>query len=137
MSLETETLRTSTYVDDLVTGCSSLEAALQLQTDLIGLLQRSGFELRKWASNNPALLNNLPSSHTALDPAICFDSQSVTESSLKILGFRWNASSDIFFFSINIPAPNPCIKRTLLSHLAQIFDPLEILTFLIKILLNI
>lgn len=137
--LAADTLRTSTYVDDLVTGCSSLEAALQLQKDLISLLQRGGFELRKWASNNPALLNRLPSSHTALDPAVCFGSQSVSESSLKILGLRWNASSDIFFFSINIPALNLCTKRTLLSHLAQIFDPLGILTpvtFLLKHLIQ-
>jgi len=48
------------YVDDLMSGASSQAEALQLQKELNELSARGGFELRKWASNDPALLIFLP-----------------------------------------------------------------------------
>ncbi|XP_026325377.1 uncharacterized protein LOC113234292 [Hyposmocoma kahamanoa] len=39
------------YMDDLLSGSHSIEAARQLQADLINLLKPGGFNLRKWSSN--------------------------------------------------------------------------------------
>ena len=44
------------YVDDLLTGCSNLEEAKNLQDQLIKTLQTGGFPLRKWTSNSPKLI---------------------------------------------------------------------------------
>jgi hypothetical protein len=44
------------YVDDVLTGADSLETALQIRKELTTILQQTGFELRKFASNNVTLL---------------------------------------------------------------------------------
>lgn len=135
--LAAEALRTSTYVDDIVTGSCSYESTLLLQQQLVDLLRKGGFELQKWSSNCPQLLNQLPSSRLAIDP-VSFDSASTTDSSLKVLGLEWNASTDSFRFCVKFPN-KPCTKRTMLSTLARIFDPLGMLspvTFLIKHLIQ-
>ncbi|XP_063832771.1 uncharacterized protein LOC135081918 [Ostrinia nubilalis] len=49
-------LEESFYMDDLIHGSHSLEAAKQLQNDMINLLKSGGFHLRKWKSNAPELL---------------------------------------------------------------------------------
>ncbi|XP_030760561.1 uncharacterized protein LOC115885714 [Sitophilus oryzae] len=48
--LAAKVLETDIFVDDVVTGCSSVESALQLQQDLVALCSSGGFELRKWSS---------------------------------------------------------------------------------------
>lgn len=48
-----------TYVDDIATGTFTLENVCALRKDLIELLKLDGFELRKWPSNHPAVLEVL------------------------------------------------------------------------------
>ncbi|XP_063923045.1 uncharacterized protein LOC135137352 [Zophobas morio] len=128
-------LQENTYVDDIVTGASSLEAARELKSQLICLLKQGCFELRKWASNEPALLDDLPESHLA-NQSRSFETDQ--ETSLKILGLQWTPSSDCFHFHTQ-PFNRLCTKRQILSHLARIFDPLGMLspvTFILKHLIQ-
>jgi len=46
--------RNGFYVDDLIAGTDNLDTALSLQQDLIDMLKKGGFTLRKWTSNQPA-----------------------------------------------------------------------------------
>ncbi|XP_060811419.1 uncharacterized protein LOC132904723 [Bombus pascuorum] len=48
------------YVDDVLTGSDTRNEALSLRTDLTELLKLAGLTIRKWASNDRALLNGLP-----------------------------------------------------------------------------
>lgn len=54
------------YVDDLLTGADTIEEARRARNEIIGLLRLGAFELSKWASNRPDLLediqdqNNIP-----------------------------------------------------------------------------
>lgn len=125
---------TSSYVDDITGGCSTIEGAKALQQELIALLAKGGFELRKWCSNDTRLLVDFPASYLFNENVLNFES----DSTLKILGLQWNHSSDVFQFSVS-PVGKGCTKRSLLSNLAKIFDPLGILspvTFLIKHLIQ-
>ncbi|KAG5869215.1 hypothetical protein JTB14_006539 [Gonioctena quinquepunctata] len=61
--LAAENIRHSSYVDDFVGGASTFEEARVLITELIALMKLGGFELRKWSSNEPFLLSDLPESH--------------------------------------------------------------------------
>ncbi|GFU60121.1 integrase catalytic domain-containing protein [Trichonephila clavipes] len=49
-----------TYVDDFLGGSFSIDSAKQLVADLNPVLSQGGFTLRKWASNAPAVIQNLP-----------------------------------------------------------------------------
>lgn len=122
--LATNVLLSDIYVDDIVTGCNSVEEALKLQADLTLLLKRGGFELRKWASNNNLLLCNLPQDIIHSN-SLHFDEK--TENTIKILGLKWNPSEDTFSYSVR-PLDKPCTKRNILSELARIYDPLGFLT---------
>ena len=50
----------STYVDDVLTGTDDLDAAFQLRDELIKLLKAGGFRLRKWVSNHPEFIEEIP-----------------------------------------------------------------------------
>ena len=48
------------YVDDLLSGTSTTEDAINVQQEISSLLQTAGFTLREWASNHSALLDTIP-----------------------------------------------------------------------------
>lgn len=115
-----ETLREETFVDDIITGAPSLQAAIELRDDLIQLLQRGQFELRKWSSNDPRFLADLRDDHCQL-PKSFFDSQD--DSSFKILGIKWDPVTDAFSYSYS-NSDIKYTKRSILSTVARIYDPL-------------
>ncbi|XP_024891843.1 uncharacterized protein LOC112467443, partial [Temnothorax curvispinosus] len=117
-------LEESVYVDDVVTSVESVEKARELQRQLQALLKTAGFELRKWASSHPSVLADL-------DPELRSQSllsfESPEDQFLKVLGLRWYPQTDDFGFQVN-PLDRDYTKRTILSELARIFDPLGFLT---------
>lgn len=112
----------SFYVDDLVTGFDCLEEAKQVQSDIITIMESAGFHLRKWSSNHPELIENLPSSDTEMELSFKNNIESI-----KTLGVMWNPSSDIL--RLSIPSLEDCsifTKRTISAESGQIYDPLGI-----------
>lgn len=133
--LASKMLLTDVYVDDIVSGSHSLLEARKLQMEFVSLLQSGGFELRKWCSNNPQLLAHLPPDHCQTHP---LDFGTSIDVAVKILGLQWNPVSDSFAYSVS-PLNRSCTKRTLLSELARIYDPigfLSPLTFFAKRLIQ-
>lgn len=126
-------LTDDTYVDDIVTGCATIDEAISLQRELTQLLQKGGFELHKWTSNKPQALSHL--SPLLVNPAArSLDSDETT----KVLGLLWLPSSDVFTYNVT-PMDRPCTKRHILSELARVFDPIGFLTpitFFIKYLMQ-
>ena len=114
-----------TYVDDIIAGSFYLEEAQQLQRELISLLAKGGFQLRKWSSNQQSLLKDLDPDHLSFNPR-SLNTPDI-DSSLKVLGLKWNPIQDSFTFEINL-LDRPCTKRNLLSELARVFDPLGYLS---------
>lgn len=115
-----EVLSGETFMDDITTGCSSLQEARQLKADIVSLLSKGHFELRKWSTNTAELLSDVPSDH-------CQTSKSFDESGnefVKILGIRWNPSSDNFSYTFSDSFDVNFTKRSILSIVARIFDPL-------------
>jgi len=111
-------LVTSTYVDDIVAGADSEDQAVELQHQVISLLRKGGFNLKKWASNCEALLKDISNEDRAVDaPFELKDDQSV-----KVLGLHWGTTSDVLGYHININKVNPT-KRSILSTIARLYDP--------------
>ncbi|GFX64449.1 retrovirus-related Pol polyprotein from transposon TNT 1-94 [Trichonephila clavipes] len=78
------------YLDDILSGCSSLNELESLMTELPQLFKRAGMSLHKWCFSHST--NNFSDLH--------FD-QSCEESITKTLGLLWNSSSDTFCFSFS------------------------------------
>lgn len=56
-----------TYVDGMAFSTPSVNLAIKLKTDLINLLQKGCFELKKWASSHREVLSDIPiSDHHAI-----------------------------------------------------------------------
>lgn len=81
------------YVDDLLTGAETVEDTLTLRDEILEILRRGAFKLRKWSSNDKRLLNNMPGEGTA---EVRFDG----EVSSRVLGILWNPARDGFRFAI-------------------------------------
>lgn len=112
------------YVDDVMTGSSSVEGLIHLQREMVELLSKAKLELRKWTSNCWPLLSHLPQD-------ACEFSWTDPEQSkmwIKVLGMFWSPASDEFSFHMGKLREHPLpTRRTLLSEISQIFDPLGFL----------
>ncbi|XP_029171148.1 uncharacterized protein LOC114940595 [Nylanderia fulva] len=76
-------LRHQTYVDDCAFGADDHILARQTRDQLIALLAKGGFRLRKWASNSPDLLSDLdPADHGLATHKVLQDDEH-----LKVLGW--------------------------------------------------
>ncbi|XP_028157810.1 uncharacterized protein LOC114350993 isoform X2 [Ostrinia furnacalis] len=122
--LAKQIIKSHVYVDDVVCGFDSFDVAQEAKTQLIKLFNLGRFELRKWVSNEPQLLSDLPI-ELHLQGSVSLDQ--AEPSPLKVLGLKWDPSSDSFLFSVK-PEIKPCTKRSILSELARIFDPLGFLS---------
>nr|XP_041630604.1 uncharacterized protein LOC121502051 [Drosophila kikkawai] len=88
--------------------------------ELQAALDSAGFPLRKWTSNERALLKALPKEHLLSTDFLDLEEVSTT----KTLGVRWNATTDEFYFvptEVTIQANYS--KRDVLSQIAKLFDP--------------
>lgn len=97
--LDSHAIMQETYVDDITSGAADISSAVVLRDELISLLDKAGFSLRKWASSHSEVLTGLPSDH--IQSVIEFsDDQSGT---LKVLGLEWKHESDVFTYIVSPP----------------------------------
>ncbi|XP_018402353.1 PREDICTED: uncharacterized protein LOC108779395, partial [Cyphomyrmex costatus] len=101
-------------------GAEDLVLLKQTRDQVKQMLMAGGFKPHKWASNDPRLMDDIPEAEQALRVNKTFD----CTTSLKILGISWNPCEDEF--RVQIRSENPLIftKRSFLSLIARIFDPL-------------
>ena len=80
-----------------------------------------GFPLRKWVSNHPTVLETLSPQVLAAEPFALRDASRST----SILGLFCFPTESSFFYKVEKLEPLTTItKRTVLSRIARIFDPL-------------
>ncbi|XP_063979046.1 uncharacterized protein LOC135163507 [Diachasmimorpha longicaudata] len=110
------------YVDDFISGADHPDELINIRDEMIALLARGGFSIRKWTSNHNASLESITKHNLDLDCLIRNDSVQ------KTLGIVWDARDDLLRYTIHPIDPNAvATKRKLLSELSKIFDPLGLL----------
>lgn len=109
------------FMDDLMSGAETVEAARERVVEISALLDNYGFPLKKWASNMPAALEDVPKMDRVDN---LLEIQEGEEPTIKTLGIGWNFQRDVFKISVSLAFPEKMTKRTLLSFAAKIFDPL-------------
>ncbi|UYV69429.1 hypothetical protein LAZ67_6003549, partial [Cordylochernes scorpioides] len=114
-------LKSDFYVDDLLTGCETVENGRKLIRELDQLLQAGGFKLRQWASNKPTILNTLQETDKST-----FYANVDRENTLGInlLGINWNPRNDEIGLRKLEIIKNAPTKRNILSQMTKIYDPL-------------
>lgn len=108
------------YIDDLYTGCDSIEELKYIYKSVVETLKHGCFNLRKFKSNIPFIFNLSKSNNT---------DKLITSESSSTLGMGWNPDSDSIHFTLKIPTKNDVItKRYILSSSFKIFDPMGLLS---------
>lgn len=115
-----EIVKNNFYMDDMLACADTEEDALVEKKDVTAMLKEGGFELAKWVSNSPRMM----------DDSLDVERKSLQmEESPSILGLKWDHVSDHLMIKVNLrPQPKNMTKRQLASECARIFDPLKLLS---------
>lgn len=122
------------YVDDLLSGCATVEEASLRRQELANVLSEYGFNIRKWKSNSEEFLSNIPVTEIENTSMNIHDNDLV-----KALGICWCPANDVFSFKVPNIKPDKMTKRSILSNTSKFFDPMgwiAPLTINFKILLQ-
>ena len=117
-------LREGLYVDDLITGGTTV-AEIQTQKEkTIEVFDDATFTIHKWHSNVPELepKNQSPSEISELTYARS-QLAGIEQPDGKLLGVPWDRKHHTISVTL-IPDTEPVTKRNILSKLARIYDPL-------------
>lgn len=114
-------IKRETYVDDIVTGPSSVEETIALRQQLVDLLKLGGFELRKWHANHPSILSDISCDH--LVDIVNFDANNALI--VNVFRLKWDPVTDSLFIIQNLVTGSASYKRNIISHVARIFDLLD------------
>ena len=115
-------LKNDLYVDNLLTGAETIEETKKIRDEVINLLNLGGFPLRQWGANDSRILSGIKKEN--IIPNLSLDK----DQHVKALGIMWDAKSDcIIYTTKQINLQTTISKRTILSEIAKIFDPLGLL----------
>ncbi|KAG7300051.1 hypothetical protein JYU34_015583 [Plutella xylostella] len=120
--LAAQALRSCTYVDDVLAGADDVEQLYKLKSELIALLDKGSFQLHKWCSNFPGVLDDVPIEHRYFDEV-----ELTNNNMIKTLGLTLNVVEDTFNFTGPIVPQTLKTKRQVLSAIGKIFDPLGLI----------
>lgn len=110
------------YVDDCISGADTPELAKQTVNQLRGLCSSAHMSLRKFSSNCPSILKDIPDELKETQFILSLDEESEL---VKALGLHWNTKTDEFLFRVTLPSETEKItKRILLSQISTLFDPM-------------
>ncbi|GFX88549.1 DUF1758 domain-containing protein [Trichonephila clavipes] len=115
-SLATSTVSADIFMDDVISGCSSISSAKQLKQELISLFSGAGMKLHKWSSNCIELLSNFDVSDGDVSLTIPDET--------KALGLLWRPQKDTSAFSVpsiaDVSDSSTITKRSFLSATARV-----------------
>jgi len=109
------------YVDDVFGGGDSIELSSQKALQVSQLLMAGGFSLHKWVANDGSVASSIPENRR-VNVEKKFEDQEI----LRALGLKWSPTSDSFIFTFNdaVFSETSITRRTVLSMIARLFDPL-------------
>ncbi|XP_066152184.1 uncharacterized protein [Euwallacea fornicatus] len=104
-------IKSSFYVDDFLHSIDSVEKGIRMCYRVSAALAGGGFKLRKWLSNEPAILRAVSQGNEDFQ-VLDFHG----DDRAKILGLTWHCSSDVLSYKIQAFDTNVKVtKRTILS----------------------
>lgn len=116
-----DTLRRNFYVDDLLKSVDSVSHAIRLVTAVKKMCAAGGFRLTKFVSNDPSVLEGIPSEDRAQHRAQVDLAQPTSIE--RPLGIHWCIQNDCLEFRITLK-DRPLTRRGMLSTISSIYDPL-------------
>ena len=116
-----EVLENNVYMDDICDSVHSVEEARNLSTEIDEVLHSGGFRVKGWLSNMQLKESDDNVGKEVKTEMKILKGPAAEE---KVLGTVWNHQEDVFGFKVSPPEVIKLTKRTVLSQIARIFDPL-------------
>ncbi|XP_048483697.1 uncharacterized protein LOC125488552 isoform X1 [Plutella xylostella] len=119
--LASSIIKENTYVDDIIYSHNDLNTILSAKDQLCNLLKLGSFHTHKWSTNDERILAGVPSTERQ------FESLNLQKDdyNMKALGLQLNINDDKFIISSPEPFnPEKITKRTILSYIGRIYDPM-------------
>lgn len=117
-ALAVPVIRKGMYVDDVLTGHNDLDTLTKTCHQLMELLQKAGLVLRKWATNEIAVLSGILRKLWETSSELEID----RSHTVNTLGPLWFPQSNTFKFKIPALLPLPTVtKRVVVSEMSQLF----------------
>ncbi|KAI2646144.1 ORF V: Enzymatic polyprotein [Labeo rohita] len=114
------------YVDNCLQSLPTAKAAKSLIDNLRTVLSEAGFEIRQWASNDPAVLSHPPPEAQATSVELWL-TQEKTDVPESTLGLSWNWQSDSLSYKHRPVIYKIPTLRNIYRVLATQYDPLGLL----------
>ncbi|XP_031341104.1 uncharacterized protein LOC116169216 [Photinus pyralis] len=118
-----EVIKSCFYMDDLLFTANTVEEVLQIKTEIIEILRSANIPIRKFLSNHPSVMQNTTDSNISL-----FTVPLGERTNAKALGLAWNAITDTIYYNVRVQFSPSVSKRSILSMVSQLFDPLGLLS---------
>jgi hypothetical protein len=113
-------LTENSYMDDIPASTDTAEQAIQLTKDIEAVLKPKGFQIKEWVFSGSE--SGTVEMRTEVD-------ESATGDKERVLGVQWDPGSDMLMFDFQWPIqPVFITKRSMLSVIMRVFDPLGLLT---------
>jgi len=117
-------LKNNMYVDNLFFTGNDVSALKALYNESLSRMAEGGFQLRSWSTNSPDLKSVFVEDDSAASPGNSFE---------KLLGYRYETDSDAIMINTFDTGLENITKRSILSYVSRIFDPLGlVLPIIIK-----
>ena len=121
--LAAQAVQSSFYVDDGLTGANDIPTAIQLRQQLQEMFSQAKFELKKWNSIEPEVMDTIPEGLKENNKLV--NISGLDHQLAKTLGIEWDITSDRFRVLVSsFLSSEKLTKRTLLSNIARVFDVL-------------
>jgi len=115
-------MKENLYVDNLISGSNSEDTIINYYKQSRAIMGEAKVDLRSWSSNCQQLRTT----------ASCDHLSDLNADSVNILGLKWNTLSDTLSYTHrsfrSLTSSQLVTKRKILRELAQIYDPLGLLT---------
>lgn len=113
------------YMDDLMTGCQTVDEGLKVYKEMNEIMKKGCFELQKWATNSKELMQRMGEDLKDVRDNLEIGKGKEGTEVKKVLGLSWNQSTDEFEYTVRLPQLSyPVTKRKVLSDISRLFDPL-------------
>ena len=107
-------IKEKNYVDDYLNSFDNEEEAIEISKQVKEILKMGDFHLVKWVYNFSEIRRAFGDS----------EAQVAHKNLAKVLGVGWNLEKDVFGYNVEIPILKEYRRRSLLSQLSSLFDPL-------------
>ena len=126
------TVKKSLYVDDFAFSITSENDCFELYSKLKARFAEGGFNMRKWATNSPALAQRIKDEEEKVEKTATSPIEKDLNNNIKVLGIPWNCSDDTLKYEFsNFALTNEdehVTKRAVLSTTARFYDPIGLLS---------